>query len=382
MAERPKRSTRKSAKLLESEGAGSSSQPATGTSTTRPKRKVAAHDEGESEYELPDLLQYPKSVLTTMDISDLINSTTWDMLLPEHRERLAKLLPPTAFKGFRESIAENHPAAAKDPNAMDIDSPSSQIPDSNPNPEILDPSFFTDPHFLAAAHTFQDHIYFGWLTSAHKEKVTKFEEGVRDMRPGSGMHAPWKDEEWERINAGNSREREEDTSAPGVAVIGSVAQSGARAGEAAEIRLYELARNNVLRVGDVLAYKRNFSTLDTMVEKDVIIHSINTRMRSLSILIQPGTEQHLPAHLLLPDPDPGEPTQIIEITSPSMLETGVLDLDGRVERSKRPNGNAWKCFTVWRWRDGSDAIAVEDNRGGRENHGTLFYLRGCFYSDR
>ncbi|EEB91929.1 hypothetical protein MPER_09639, partial [Moniliophthora perniciosa FA553] len=212
-----------------------------------------------------------------MNISDLINSTTWDMLLPEHRERLVKLLPPAAFKGFRECIAEHHPGAAKDPNAMDIDPSSSQIP--NPSPETLDPSFFTDPHFLAAAHTFQDHIYSGWLTSPHKEKVRNFEERVRDMRPGLGVHAPWKDEEWERNNAGNTREREEDTSATGVAVTGGVAQSSARAGVAAEIRLYELARNNVLRVGDVLAYKRHFSMSDTIVEKDIIIHSINTRTR-------------------------------------------------------------------------------------------------------
>lgn len=84
------------------------------------------------------------------------------------------------------------------------------------------------------------------------------------------------------------------------------------------------------------------------------------------------------------------------ITSPSQLESGVLDLDGRVERSSRPNGNAWRNFTVFRWREDTfDAGAVgpigsvgEDgeldlellatmDRGGRENHGTLYYLRGC-----
>jgi hypothetical protein len=58
-----------------------------------------------------------------------------------------------------------------------------------------------------------------------------------------------------------------------------------------------------------------------------------------------------------------------------MLETGVLDLDGRIDRSARSVGNAWKSFTVWRWRDDTDVLGLTDERGGRENHGTLFYLR-------
>ena len=78
------------------------------------------------------------------------------------------------------------------------------------------------------------------------------------------------------------------------------------------------------------------------------------------------------------------------INTPSMLETGLLDVDGRVERSKRPNGNAWKAFTVWRWsenlndeNDDRDLLVLSgDVRGGREIHGTLFYLRGCFYHDQ
>ena len=65
-----------------------------------------------------------------------------------------------------------------------------------------------------------------------------------------------------------------------------------------------------------------------------------------------------------------------------MLETGILDLDGRMEKSQRPNGNAWKCFTIWRWRNGSDSeYSPYDSRGGRESHGTLFYLRSSFYHE-
>lgn len=78
---------------------------------------------------------------------------------------------------------------------------------------------------------------------------------------------------------------------------------------------------------------------------------------------------------------------MMDISSPSQLENGVLDTDGRVERARRPNGNAWKCFTVWRWREdveweGEFGTSANDGKQGRENHGTLFYLRGNFYHDR
>jgi hypothetical protein len=60
----------------------------------------------------------------------------------------------------------------------------------------LDLSVFTDPHFLASAHTFQDHMYTGWMADAHLEKVQAFEKGVTD----GSLHAPWKDEVWEKDN--------------------------------------------------------------------------------------------------------------------------------------------------------------------------------------
>jgi len=71
---------------------------------------------------------------------------------------------------------------------MDVDSP----PHLN-NPE-LNPSIFNDPHFLAAAHTFQDHMYSNWLSDGHAEKVRMFQDGIRD----GSLAAPWKDEVWER----------------------------------------------------------------------------------------------------------------------------------------------------------------------------------------
>ncbi|KAJ7793430.1 Asx homology domain-containing protein [Mycena olivaceomarginata] len=297
------------------------------------------------------MLQNPKSRLTKMNISDLINANSWNMLSPDSQSRLAALLPPTAFSSFQPSIGSDHPAAT---DSMNVDFNVSGA---------VDPSLFTDSHFLAAAHTFQDHLFSDWLSDAHAEKVKKYEEGIRN----GSLAAPWKDEVWERDN-----EDPITHSAP------------TRAGEAAELKLVDLAKSSVLRQGDILAYKRHFTNLGILVEKDVIIQKIDARTHSLTVLLEPGTMRDLPAQLLMPGPcDPSEPTRTMTITSPTQLESGLLDVYG-VDRTKRPNGNAWKSFTVWRWAGDALETHLAENvrRGGREDHGTLFYLRACHYEDR
>ncbi|KAJ6606686.1 Asx homology domain-containing protein [Mycena sp. CBHHK59/15] len=311
--------------------------------TVPAKRKAKA--EPDPAEQLHNLLQNPKSRLTKMDISDLINVNSWNMLSPESQSVLSTLLPPTAFRSFQPSLAADHPAAG---DSMKVDSEVLGSPDT---------SVFTDAHFLAAAHTFQDHLYSNWLSDAHADKVKKYEQGTKTevLLPRG------------KTKSGNA----------------TINQKIPR--EAAELKLVDLAKNSVLRKGDVIAYRRNFSNLNIVVEKDVIIQSIHPRNHSLTVLIEPGTTRDLPVHLLMPNPsDPSDPTRSMTVMSPSQLETGLLDIDGRVERARRPNGNAWKSLTLWRWRgDPSDYIAPQgDRRGGREDHGTLFYLRGCYYQDR
>jgi hypothetical protein len=106
------------------------------------------------------------------------------MLSPDSQSRLAALLPPTAFSSFQPSIGSDHPAAT------DLINVEFNVSGT------VDPSLFTDSHFLAAAHTFQDHLFSDWLSDAHAEKVKKYEEGIRD----GSLAAPWKDEVWERDN--------------------------------------------------------------------------------------------------------------------------------------------------------------------------------------
>ena len=84
--------------------------------------------------------------------------------------------------------------------------------------DILDTSIFTDPHFLAAARTFQDHIYSDWMSDAHREKVTKFKGGIRD----GTLAAAWKDDVWYKNNKQTQPKLVENSS--------NTAESSARAG--------------------------------------------------------------------------------------------------------------------------------------------------------
>lgn len=95
------------------------------------------------------------------------------------------------------------------------------------------------------------------------------------------------------------------------------------------------------------------------------------------------TIHSLPPSLTCHNPsDPSSDVLSLTITTPQMLETHILDNDGTVKKDQRPNGNAWKCFTVFRWREGCITNNTTDQRGGRDVHGTLFYLRGSYYYDR
>ena len=88
----------------------------------------------------------------------------------------------------------------------------------------------------------------------------------------------------------------------------------------------------------------------------------------------------IPAEDLLPDDD-----SLLEmsITTPTSLESGILDTDGRVDKLQRTNGNAWKYLSAWKFLPGGgmDGLASPE-RGGRQSTGTLHYIRSSAYYGR
>jgi len=111
--------------------------------------------------------------------------------------------------------------------------------------------------------------------------------------------------------------------------------------------------------------------------------------KSIVVLYPSGTTKYLPPALasspaptedLLPDDDSLLETTII---TPSSLESGILDTDSRVDRLQRTNGNAWKYLSVWKFLPGGGPDGLTSpERGGRQNTGTLHYLRSSVYYGR
>ncbi|KAH6904855.1 Asx homology domain-containing protein [Coprinopsis sp. MPI-PUGE-AT-0042] len=357
MSTQPRRSTRQTAKVGSSTSFGV---------RKRPRRVVPGADPADI---LKSLIESPKSVLTRVDVTDVFNMGAWEMLSDESRNELSKLLPPTAFLGYKGSLACPYPQSA---DAMDVEQDLGSS-------DTVDPSaVFNNPHLLSAADTWQDQLRSGWLSPEHQEKVEGFLASVR----AGNLTAPWKDEVWlsDDTQAQYNPEFSSGTGAPGTL-------TSFLAGGAALIKFTALVENGILQVGDILAYRRNFSTLGITVEKDAIISAIHPKTHALTVLTTAGVAQDLPVDLLALEP--GSPTtpysqgirELSNITSPTLLETGLLDANGRLDKSQCPNGNAWKSISVWRRRAGAE-LSATTKRGGKENHGTLFYLRSVYYSEQ
>ncbi|KAH8105481.1 hypothetical protein BXZ70DRAFT_921031 [Cristinia sonorae] len=347
---RPRRTTSATTEASSSSSAGS-------------KRKARDND-GASSTKLDYLLTNSKSKLTTMDITDVLNYENFVNLSEESQVALCRLMPPTAFSTFSRSLPPLHPGYARGTSPMDVDT-------SNANsPATLNPNFFSSPAFLAAANTFQDHLYSSWMTTTAIAQVNKFKQGIQD----GSLHAQWKDEAWN-----------------------DEAQPSKQAGFSASNDIANLAKRSLIKEGDILVYKRTLQPFGVEIEKDLLVRSIDSKTNSLDLLLRPGTTKSLPSdQLVIGAPDPTPPTLTMEgILSSTELEEAVLEVDGRVtladfyrttantkdaDRRGIQSLRAAKAITVWRWQeemmnDFEMQMALE--RGGRELLTTVYFLRNA-----
>lgn len=132
-----------------------------------------------------------------------------------------------------------------------------------------------------------------------------------------------------------------------------------RAGEATTLKLPQMAEMGLFELGDIWKYSRTLGFKQRgkgrdkiEIRKDLQLTGIDESTHSLTFLCPSST------NIYFMEGDPG--ISISNITTPTMLETQILDIDGRTAHSERPNGNAWKSIRVQR-------------RG--QDMGTLFEVR-------
>ncbi|CDO75926.1 hypothetical protein BN946_scf184873.g15 [Trametes cinnabarina] len=395
-----RRSTRTPAKSPKSSAVATAAPPESPAAGSKRKARGPA---GKTPAEkLEYLLTNPKSKLTKVDISvgllfEVVNYTNFLELSEEAQNRLCALLPPTAFSTYSPSVCPTHPDSTLSSDSAQHGADRMDVDDAHAEriPATLDPTVFTSPFFLSAAHTFQDHLFSGWLGKKASDDLETFKEGVRTGQ----MHADWKDDAWERDHHQPLRST----------------TSKKKRTESAD--LVGLVKRGLLQQGDILAYKRSFPALNVTVEKDVLLSAgiqidriVPETHYITGYLLSPGTVKSLPPTLLVNGSQECD-TKVLsigDVADPVALERGVLDVDGRVRPSDKyeqdaaavaaatgPSADpaevqgqvknliavkAWKSFTLWRWREemkNQTELQVVQERGGRERVATLFYLRSC-----
>ncbi|KAF8427411.1 Asx homology domain-containing protein [Tirmania nivea] len=231
------------------------------------------------------------------DLSDVLNSTTWDLLSTEEQKECLALLP---------SIDKVYGP------------PGSNTADGDLNGEaILAPDFFeSNQVFKDSLLEFQDDLiqgryepsYIAEAANARKARlegaVDKYKDGQYELFWGQRQHF------------------------------------GMIAGAAANIKLPELIQKGLLKAGDIWAYKRTFDKV-VVLEKEVTVAEVNNENGKYSLVfhIPPGKHKF---------PHPSRDNIVVAgIVSPQTLENAILrahpDTPDHI-----PNGNSFKVFKVWR----------------------------------
>ncbi|TCD71105.1 hypothetical protein EIP91_000199 [Steccherinum ochraceum] len=360
-----------------SSSASSSSRAADTSTATKAgaKRKTRDSDAVHaSANKLESLLTSSKSKLTTMDISDILNYENFVSLSPEAQQELCLLLPPTAFKTYHPELSPSHPAAVRARSANVASSSNAVDAPVEKSPATLNPNVFSSSGVLAAATTFQDHLYSSWLTATAQAKVENFKRGIQD----GSLHSQWKDEAWNE-EAGSQKQRK----------------------NMVPNDLASLAKRSIIKEGDVLVYKRTLGLTGLTIEKDILVQSIDPKSHALNLLLQPKLTKSLPSQLLVVGaPDPTPPTLTMEgIFSTTELEDAILEVDGRITRAEvwatmhPPSSSSSadidvqmyahsvrcaKSVTVWRWEEEMMHdldMQMMLPRGGRQLLATVYFLR-------
>ena len=134
------------------------------------------------------------------------------------------------------------------------------------------------------------------------------------------------------------------------------------AGDTTRLKVTDMARKGMLREGDSWRYSRTFQGT-ILIKKELTVPTIQT-FANLSCIHVDQESFALTFHCP-PKEDEyirsgTEPVVIDGVDNPTLLEKRLLDQDGRVPKSKRPNGNAFKSIRIVR---------------GSEDIGSLFDVR-------
>ncbi|CAO3607941.1 unnamed protein product [Cunninghamella blakesleeana] len=226
---------------------------------------------------------------------------TFQQLSIEKQNELLKLVSPS------DIISDmSNPSSCSSSTSLPLDDTASPLHHHHNNNVSLHPSFFSrdeNPIFWSGFNDWQTMLASGELA---KQKDTSIQQQRQPIST-----SPFKDEAFESY-WGELSDREKMHNV---------------AGDSKSITLKDMCRKGLIRVNDIIVYKRNFSACKVIVSKSMKVVKADGTL-GLSIIMD---------------------GQLFEdFETPTALETKILDHHGKVARDKRPNGNAFKSIRLIR----------------------------------
>ncbi|CAB4439083.1 unnamed protein product [Rhizophagus irregularis] len=242
---------------------------------------------------LQKLFTDPKSMLAKKQLKTLLNFHVYNNFTDDQKSRLLKLLPNCDLV----------PIASD--NGDPIDTPRIEREYLAAGLDSYEPDSFKDARWW-----FQTSIKYGYNTKNGVDTQWNNLEKFKTEVPKN-----WKNDDYEQEWG-----------------IGLSEKMGKKqiAGDSAHISLPEMTKAQIIRLDDTLKYKRQFKNMGITVLMDLKVVAINKSNGHLQLKLFKGEQNKI----------------IDDIHNPTRLENEVLDFDGRVAKSSRPNGNAFKNFSI------------------------------------
>ncbi|CAG8530167.1 15697_t:CDS:2 [Acaulospora colombiana] len=267
---------------------------------------------------LHKLLTDPNSELGYKVIKHIINYTVYSNFTDEQKARLLNLLPSSELVPIASDAGEpiDTPRIERERQSKGLKlyeaGITSVITEIDPTKVVPRFDFWLSDAFKDARWWFQLSIRYGYFTKIGVDtqwtNLEKFKTEIPDVWKNDAFEQDWGIGLWGKI--GNKQ----------------------IAGDSAQITLPDLAKALIIKPNDTLKYKRQFKNIGVTVSMDVKVISIDKSNGHLQIKLIKGKQSKT----------------IDNIHNPTRLENELLDFDGQVPRKSRPNGNAFKNFSIQR----------------------------------
>ncbi|KAG2184103.1 hypothetical protein INT44_009118 [Umbelopsis vinacea] len=250
-------------------------------------------------WSLEYLLRNPESTLADIDLKTIICPASFQILPPQDRSDLLEYLPYFVKVFVRRAVSPSDAIISRTETTIRPKSDQETLQlRLDPNwEEMPDKSLWNDEGFFEAMVQWQELLKSGqFLHTSNDLDLTNDED------KNLAFDAYW----------GDLGEREKMHNV---------------AGDSKNITLKDMCRLELIKVNDVLIYKRNFSASKVIVDLSMQVVKASG---SSGLSIQLGGQVYE------------------DFETPTALETKILDYHGRVTKEKRPNGNAFKSIRLVR----------------------------------